>query len=170
MYNFTYHRPGSARQAANLLGKNPEAKLLAGGHSLIPVMKLRLANPEHLVDINDLTDLAYIREEAGVIKIGALTRHVDLLRSDLLAQHFPHEAVNERAEHMAAPVASRSGEWHEAVPAPGARRRPPRRPDSRPAAGAPVVRVPRRARCARRIPCGGFPPVPAAGWQHWRTR
>jgi carbon-monoxide dehydrogenase medium subunit len=53
------------------------------------MMKLRLAKPEHLIDINDLTELAYIREAAGEIRIGALTRHVDLLKSDLLAQHFP---------------------------------------------------------------------------------
>jgi carbon-monoxide dehydrogenase medium subunit len=53
------------------------------------MMKLRLANPEHLIDINDLTELAFIREEAGEIRIGALTRHVDLLKSDLLAEHYP---------------------------------------------------------------------------------
>ena len=53
--------------------------MIAGGHSLLPMMKLRLANPEHLIDINDLTELAYIREEDGEIRIGALTRHVDLL-------------------------------------------------------------------------------------------
>src|SRR4249920_2873350 len=53
------------------------------------MMKLRLANPEHLIDINDLTELSYIREEEGEVRIGALTRHVDLLRSDLLAERFP---------------------------------------------------------------------------------
>jgi carbon-monoxide dehydrogenase medium subunit len=53
------------------------------------MMKLRLANPEHLIDINDLTELSFIREEGGEIRIGALTRHVTLLRSDLLAQHLP---------------------------------------------------------------------------------
>ena len=53
------------------------------------MMKLRLANPEHLIDINDLTELAYIREEGDEIRIGALTRHVDLLKSELLAEHFP---------------------------------------------------------------------------------
>jgi carbon-monoxide dehydrogenase medium subunit len=53
------------------------------------MMKLRLANPEHLIDINDLTELAYIREEGGEIAIGALTRHVDLLKSALLAARFP---------------------------------------------------------------------------------
>jgi carbon-monoxide dehydrogenase medium subunit len=53
------------------------------------MMKLRLATPEHLIDINDLAELSYIREEGGMLKIGALTRHVELLRSDLLAQHYP---------------------------------------------------------------------------------
>jgi carbon-monoxide dehydrogenase medium subunit len=63
--------------------------VIAGGHSLLPMMKLRLANPEHLIDINDLTELSYIREQEGEIRIGAMTRHVDLLQSDLLARHFP---------------------------------------------------------------------------------
>jgi carbon-monoxide dehydrogenase medium subunit len=64
--------------------------VIAGGHSLLPMMKLRLAQPEHLIDINDLeAELSYIRDEGGEIAIGALTRHVDLLGSDLLAQHFP---------------------------------------------------------------------------------
>ena len=71
----------------NRLG--PEARVIAGGHSLLPMMKLRLANPEHLIDINDLAELAYIREQDGEIRIGALTRHVDLLKSDLLAAHYP---------------------------------------------------------------------------------
>ena len=66
-----------------------DARIIAGGHSLLPMMKLRLANPEHLIDINDLTELSYIREQEGEIRIGAMTRHADLLRSDLLAQHFP---------------------------------------------------------------------------------
>ena len=63
-----------------------EARIIAGGHSLLPMMKLRLANPEHLIDINDLAELAFIREEGGEIRIGALTRHVDLLKSDLLGR------------------------------------------------------------------------------------
>ena len=67
----------------------PEARVIAGGHSLLPMMKLRLANPEHLIDINDLAELRYIREGDGEIRIGALTRHVDLLKSELLAQRFP---------------------------------------------------------------------------------
>ena len=57
MYNFTFHRPTTVRQAAGLLGRNPEAKLLAGGHSLLPLMKLRLAAPEMLIDIGRLAEL-----------------------------------------------------------------------------------------------------------------
>jgi carbon-monoxide dehydrogenase medium subunit len=64
--------------------------VIAGGHSLLPMMKLRLAQPEYLIDINDLErELAYIREDGGEIAIGALTRHVDLLNSELLAEHYP---------------------------------------------------------------------------------
>jgi carbon-monoxide dehydrogenase medium subunit len=74
---------------ASLNRLGPEARIIAGGHSLLPMMKLRLANPEHLIDINDLAELAYIREQDGEIRIGALTRHVDLLKSDLLGAHFP---------------------------------------------------------------------------------
>ena len=65
------------------------ARVIAGGHSLLPMMKLRLANPAHLIDINDLAELAFIREQDGEIRIGALTRHVELLKSELLARHFP---------------------------------------------------------------------------------
>ena len=74
---------------ASLQRLGPGARVIAGGHSLLPMMKLRLATPQHLIDINDLGELAYIREEDGEIRIGALTRHVDLLESDLLARSFP---------------------------------------------------------------------------------
>jgi len=87
---FEYERATSVEGAIAALERlGPEARIIAGGHSLLPMMKLRLANPEHLIDVNDLTELAYIREEDGEIRIGALTRHVDLLRSDLLAGRFP---------------------------------------------------------------------------------
>jgi aerobic carbon-monoxide dehydrogenase medium subunit len=87
---FDYARATSVDDAiATLQRLGPEARIIAGGHSLLPMMKLRLANPEHLVDINDLTELAYIREEGAEIRIGALTRHVDLLKSEVLARHFP---------------------------------------------------------------------------------
>ena len=87
---FDYERATSVDGAiASLQRLGPEARVIAGGHSLLPMMKLRLANPEHLIDINDLAELAYIREQDGEIRIGALTRHVELLKSDLLARHFP---------------------------------------------------------------------------------
>ncbi len=87
---FEYERATSVEGAiASLERLGPEARIIAGGHSLLPMMKLRLANPEHLIDINDLAELSYIREQDGEIRIGALTRHVDLLKSELLAQRFP---------------------------------------------------------------------------------
>jgi aerobic carbon-monoxide dehydrogenase medium subunit len=87
---FEYERASSIEGAlASLQRLGPTARVIAGGHSLLPMMKLRLATPDHLIDINDLDELAYIREEGDEIAIGALTRHVDLLRSELLAQHFP---------------------------------------------------------------------------------
>jgi carbon-monoxide dehydrogenase medium subunit len=87
---FEYERATSVEGAlASLQRLGPEARVIAGGHSLLPMMKLRLANPEHLIDINDLTELSYIREEGDEIAIGALTRHVDLLKSELLAERLP---------------------------------------------------------------------------------
>ena len=87
---FEYERATSVDGAIAALERlGPEARVIAGGHSLLPMMKLRLANPEHLIDINDLAELRYVREGDGEIRIGALTRHVDLLKSELLAQRFP---------------------------------------------------------------------------------
>jgi carbon-monoxide dehydrogenase medium subunit len=88
--SFEYERATSVDGAiASLQRLGSEARIIAGGHSLIPMMKLRLANPEHLIDINDLAELSYIREQGEEIRIGALTRHVDLLESELLARRFP---------------------------------------------------------------------------------
>jgi carbon-monoxide dehydrogenase medium subunit len=105
---FEYERATSVEGViASLQRLGSEARIIAGGHSLLPMMKLRLANPEHLIDINDLTELSYIREQDGEIRIGALTRHVDLLKSELLAQHFP---VFRDAEHVIAdPVVRNRG-------------------------------------------------------------
>ena len=87
---FEYERATSVDGAIEALQRGgPEARIIAGGHSLLPMMKLRLANPEHLVDINEIAELAYIREADGEIRIGALTRHVDLQRSELLAARLP---------------------------------------------------------------------------------
>jgi aerobic carbon-monoxide dehydrogenase medium subunit len=87
---FEYERATSVEGAiASLQRLGSEARIIAGGHSLLPMMKLRLANPEYLIDINDLDELSYIREEGSQVAIGAMTRHVDLLESELLATHFP---------------------------------------------------------------------------------
>jgi carbon-monoxide dehydrogenase medium subunit len=87
---FGYERATSVDGAIAALQRlGPEARIIAGGHSLLPMMKLRLAMPEHLVDINDLHELSYIGEKGDELAIGALTRHVELLKSDLLAERFP---------------------------------------------------------------------------------
>ena len=87
---FAYRRAESVAQAIELLGEHgDEAKLLAGGHSLVPMMKLRFARPELVIDIGDLPGLDYVRTEGGDVAIGALTRHVTLETSPLLAATAP---------------------------------------------------------------------------------
>jgi carbon-monoxide dehydrogenase medium subunit len=87
---FDYRRATSVDDALGLLAElGDEARLVAGGHSLLPMMKLRLATPSYLIDINDLADLAYIRREGDEVRIGALTRHRAALESPLLAEYFP---------------------------------------------------------------------------------
>jgi len=86
---FDYEVAESPEHAIALLGDQEEAKLLAGGHSLLPAMKIRLARPSLLVDVGRLTELSYIREDGDRIAIGALTRHRDLHEDDLLKEHCP---------------------------------------------------------------------------------
>jgi len=86
---FEYEVAGSVAEAVEMLGSGEDAKLLAGGHSLIPAMKLRIARPSLLVDIGGLEDLSYVREDGDAIAIGALTRHHDVATSDLLRQKCP---------------------------------------------------------------------------------
>jgi carbon-monoxide dehydrogenase medium subunit len=87
---FDYVRVSSAEEAIGALGEHGEdAKLLAGGHSLLPLMKLRLATPSVLVDVGRLRDLAYVRDAGDHVAVGALTRHRDLETSDLLAAEAP---------------------------------------------------------------------------------
>jgi aerobic carbon-monoxide dehydrogenase medium subunit len=84
-----YEKAASVDHALALLARyGPEARVLAGGHSLIPMMKLRLAQPETLVDINGLTELSYLRLADGQLQIGALTRHAELLSSAPAGEHF----------------------------------------------------------------------------------
>jgi len=85
---FEYERAESVDQALELLGRE-DAKLLAGGHSLLPLMKLRLARPALLVDIGRLEELSYVRDAGEQLAIGALTRHYDLVNDPLLQEHCP---------------------------------------------------------------------------------
>lgn len=88
--NFEYARATSVEDALALLARyGPDARFVAGGHSLLPMMKLRLAQPEALIDINDLTELNYIKVDGGELAIGAMTRHVDVLTSAIVKEHFP---------------------------------------------------------------------------------
>lgn len=87
--SFDYARPKTVAEAVSLLGQNPEAKILAGGHSLIPMMRFRMATPAMLIDINELQDLSYIKEEGDWLEIGAMTREADLDRSDVVQKRYP---------------------------------------------------------------------------------
>ena len=87
---FEYVRAGSAEEALAALAEHgDEAKLLAGGHSLLPLMKLRLATPAVLIDVGRVRDLSYVRDEGDEVRIGALTRHHDVEHSDLLRRDVP---------------------------------------------------------------------------------
>src|SRR3989454_93318 len=87
---FEYHAPSTVGEATALLARlGEDAKILSGGQSLIPLMKLRLANPLHLVDINGIAGLAYIREADGVLRIGGLTRESELEESELVRTRYP---------------------------------------------------------------------------------
>ncbi|MBN8964867.1 MAG: FAD binding domain-containing protein, partial [Rhizobiales bacterium] len=89
MYEFKYQRPISVRQASNMLAKDPEAKILAGGYSLLPVMKLRLARPSQLLDIGRIEGLSGIELKGRSLVIGATTRHVDVANSEVAQQALP---------------------------------------------------------------------------------
>jgi carbon-monoxide dehydrogenase medium subunit len=105
---FDYVRAGTAEEAIRLIGEHgDEAKFLAGGHSLLPLMKLRLAQPSVLVDIGRLSDLSYINDAGDHIAIGALTRHMDIEQSDLLAEHVP--LLAHAASHVGDPQVRHRG-------------------------------------------------------------
>ena len=88
--SFEYDAPSTLDDAIGLLHQyGEEAKILSGGHSLIPMMKLRFASPERVIDINGIPGLSYIKEEEGVLKIGALTREADIEHSGLLKEKYP---------------------------------------------------------------------------------
>jgi len=105
---FEYERATDVAHAIALRERlGSEARFIAGGHSLLPMMKLRLANPEYLIDINDCEELFYIREEGAEVRIGAMTRHKDLLNSELLKTHFP--IFRDAEEVIADPVVRNRG-------------------------------------------------------------
>lgn len=104
---FSYHRPASVDEALDLLARfGADAKLIAGGQSLVPMMNMRLASPAQLVDINDLTELARLRLRGDRLEVGALARHREIAESPLAAAHCPllvqaartigHTAIRER--------------------------------------------------------------------------
>jgi carbon-monoxide dehydrogenase medium subunit len=101
MYSFTYHRPTGLRQAGNMLTKLEDAKLLAGGMTLLPTMKLRLASPANLIDIGRLDGLSGIELKGRSLVIGATTRHVDVATSPVVRQNLP--ALADLAGHIGDP-------------------------------------------------------------------
>lgn len=105
---FEYERATSVEHAIALLQRHgPESRVVAGGHSLIPMMKLRIANPETLIDINDLDELTTIRLEGGELRLGAMVRHAALLDSAVVGEHF---AIFHDAERVIAdPVVRNRG-------------------------------------------------------------
>jgi len=88
--SFEYHAPGSVREALGLLGKlGDDAKLLAGGHSLIPMMKLRLAQPKHLIDLRKVPGLSGIKQDGNALVIGAMTTHWEVESSSVVKSRLP---------------------------------------------------------------------------------
>ena len=86
---FAFHRPASLDEALSLLGQHDDAKALAGGQSLIPAMNFRLARPGVLVDLNTIAELAFVRDDGGVLRIGAMTRQAVAERDPRVATHAP---------------------------------------------------------------------------------
>jgi len=105
---FDYVRATSVAEALELLGRHgEEARLIAGGHSLLPMMKLRLARPDWVIDINDLTELRYVTDDGDRLRVGALTRHAELLDSDVVGRLFP--VVHDAERVIADPVVRNRG-------------------------------------------------------------
>jgi aerobic carbon-monoxide dehydrogenase medium subunit len=105
---FEYHKASTVKEALDLLGKyKDEAKLLAGGHSLLPAMKLRLAQPKHLIDIGKVSGLSGVKEEGGTLVIGAMTTHYAIESSALLKSKCP--LLPEVAGHIGDPMVRNMG-------------------------------------------------------------
>jgi carbon-monoxide dehydrogenase medium subunit len=107
MYEFKYHRPGTVRQAANLLLKNEDAKLIAGGHTLLPVMKQRLAAPPHLVDLSHVEGLNGIEIKGRSLVIGATATHAEVANSPIVGEAIP--ALAELASLIGDPAVRHKG-------------------------------------------------------------
>ena len=105
--DFDYYRAGSVAEAGDLLKKHPGAKLLAGGHSLIPLLKLRLAAPPALIDIGRIAELKGVTVRDGTVRIGALTTHAELAASAALREHCP--ALAEAAAQVGDPAVRNRG-------------------------------------------------------------
>jgi carbon-monoxide dehydrogenase medium subunit len=104
---FDYYRAGSIADAQRLLGEHPGSKLLAGGHSLIPLLKLRLAAPSAVIDIGRVAELRGITEAGGALRIGALTTHAELAGSDPVRKAWP--SLAEAAAHIGDPAVRNRG-------------------------------------------------------------
>src|SRR5437016_4500363 len=104
---FEYHAPASVGEALKLLGKLDDAKILAGGHSLIPMMKLRLAQPKHLIDLRKVPGLTGIKEDKGMISIGAMSTHWEVESSKVLKAKCP--VVSEPAAMIGDPAVRAKG-------------------------------------------------------------
>lgn len=104
---FDYHAPRSVAEALSLLGSLPDAKLLAGGHSLLPMMKLRFAQPANLIDLNRIAELRGICEDGAAVVIGAMTVENDLIASPLLQKKLP--LLPEAARQIADPQVRNRG-------------------------------------------------------------
>jgi len=104
---FEYHSPATVKEALGLLGKLEDAKILAGGHSLIPMMKLRLAQPKHVIDLRKVPGLSGIKEDRGAIAIGAMTTHWDVESSSLITSKCP--VVSETAALIGDPAVRNVG-------------------------------------------------------------
>ena len=104
MYAFTYHRPATARQAAGLLARREDSKLLAGGHTLLPAMKARLAAPSALIDLSECADLKGITLKGRNIVIGAMTTHGEVANSPIVQQAAPALTTRPTPRPATAPI------------------------------------------------------------------
>src|SRR6201996_5139284 len=107
MYEFKYHRPATVRQAANLLIKNEDARVFPGGHTLLPVMKQRLASPPHLIDVSHIEGLDTIEMKGRSLVIGATAKHANVATSAIVGEAIP--ALAELAGQIGDPAVRHRG-------------------------------------------------------------